>query len=162
MTHTADPYADLAKCAPYAVNVQIKTEVLARGAEEVVMTNLAGEITESSVSNICFVRDGVLHAPPLSAGMLAGITRAAVLGPVAAAAGVSVRETPIRAEDLGTFSECFLTGSRREIHPVQAIDDVRYTLGPQTVTARLQSAFADHTRAYVQRHRKLRVWPAGL
>ena len=30
--HTADPYADLAKCAPYAVNVQIKTEMQRRGA----------------------------------------------------------------------------------------------------------------------------------
>jgi sugar phosphate isomerase/epimerase len=25
--HTADPYADLARCAPYAVNVQVKTEL---------------------------------------------------------------------------------------------------------------------------------------
>jgi len=29
--HTDDPYADLAKCAPYAVNVQIKVEILRRG-----------------------------------------------------------------------------------------------------------------------------------
>lgn len=29
--HTADPYGDLAACAPYAVNVQIKTEIQARG-----------------------------------------------------------------------------------------------------------------------------------
>lgn len=32
--HTADPYADFAKCAPYAVNVQIKTEVRPKGAEK--------------------------------------------------------------------------------------------------------------------------------
>ena len=32
--HTADPYAALAQCAPYAVNVQIKTEVRASGAKE--------------------------------------------------------------------------------------------------------------------------------
>jgi sugar phosphate isomerase/epimerase len=32
--HTADPYADLALCAPYAVNVQIKTEVQARGGKK--------------------------------------------------------------------------------------------------------------------------------
>jgi sugar phosphate isomerase/epimerase len=32
--HTDDPYSDLAKIAPYAVNVQIKTEILARGAKE--------------------------------------------------------------------------------------------------------------------------------
>ena len=29
--HTKDPYADLAKCAPHAVNVQMKTEVRAQG-----------------------------------------------------------------------------------------------------------------------------------
>lgn len=29
--HTADPYADFAKCAPYAVNVQIKTELHPKG-----------------------------------------------------------------------------------------------------------------------------------
>ena len=28
---TDDPYADLAKCAPYAVNVQVKVEVKRRG-----------------------------------------------------------------------------------------------------------------------------------
>ena len=32
--HTDDPYADLAKCAPYAVNVQIKTEIQLRNAKE--------------------------------------------------------------------------------------------------------------------------------
>jgi sugar phosphate isomerase/epimerase len=32
--HTADPYADLAKCAPYAVNVQIKTEIEPRGQKK--------------------------------------------------------------------------------------------------------------------------------
>lgn len=29
--HTDDPYGDLAKCAPYAVNVQVKTEIAPRG-----------------------------------------------------------------------------------------------------------------------------------
>jgi sugar phosphate isomerase/epimerase len=32
--HTADPYADLAKCAPYAVNVQVKTEISKRGQKK--------------------------------------------------------------------------------------------------------------------------------
>ncbi len=31
--HTADPYADLARCAPFAVNVQLKTEIRARGGK---------------------------------------------------------------------------------------------------------------------------------
>jgi sugar phosphate isomerase/epimerase len=29
--HTTDPYADLSRCAPYAVNVQIKVEIQPRG-----------------------------------------------------------------------------------------------------------------------------------
>lgn len=32
--HTEDPYADFEKCAPYAVNVQIKTEISPRGQKK--------------------------------------------------------------------------------------------------------------------------------
>jgi sugar phosphate isomerase/epimerase len=32
--NTADPYADLANCAPYAVNVQVKTEIAKRGQKK--------------------------------------------------------------------------------------------------------------------------------
>jgi sugar phosphate isomerase/epimerase len=32
--HTDDPYRDLARCAPYAVNVQLKTEVQAKGKKK--------------------------------------------------------------------------------------------------------------------------------
>ncbi len=38
--HTADPYADLAKCAPYAVNVQVKVEMKPAGAKENVPADL--------------------------------------------------------------------------------------------------------------------------
>ncbi len=39
--HGADPYADLAQCAPYAVNVQIKTEIRRAGAKENESADLA-------------------------------------------------------------------------------------------------------------------------
>jgi sugar phosphate isomerase/epimerase len=39
--HTADPYADLARCAPYAVNVQIKTEMRAAGQKTAQPADLA-------------------------------------------------------------------------------------------------------------------------
>ncbi len=147
------------KTGNYLNNILCLREAMAAGAEEVVMTNLAGEITESAVANIGFVRDGVLVTPPLSAGMLEGITRAAVLGPVARAAGVPVHETTIRPEELGSFSECFITGTTREVHPVNAIDDRQFTVGPATVTAKLQRAYADYTRTYVSERGRLRVLP---
>lgn len=147
------------KTGNYLNNILCLREAIAAGADEVLMTNLAGEICESAVSNVFFVRAGALHTPPLSAGMLAGITRAVVIGPVARAAGVTVHETTIRPEDLASFSECFIVSTTKEICPVNAIDDVRFTLGPTTLTAKLQAAFRDFTAASVQRNQRLRVWP---
>lgn len=39
--HTDDPYADLARCAPYAVNVQYKSQILRRGRKEKEPADLA-------------------------------------------------------------------------------------------------------------------------
>jgi sugar phosphate isomerase/epimerase len=39
--HTDDPYADLAKCAPYAVNVQFKSQILRRGQKQKETADLA-------------------------------------------------------------------------------------------------------------------------
>lgn len=147
------------KTGNYLNNILCLREAIAAGADEVVMTNMAGEITESAVSNIFFIRDGIVHTPPLSAGMLEGITRGAIIRTVAPAAGIDVRETTIRPAELGSFSECFISGTTREIHPVNAIDDIRFDVGPDTVTAKLQAAFSDYTTAYVKRNRRLRVLP---
>jgi len=56
-------------------NLLCLREAKARGADEVVITNLAGEITEAAVSNIHFVRHGAVVTPGLASGLLNGITR---------------------------------------------------------------------------------------
>lgn len=150
------------KSGNYLNNILCLREAIAAGADEVLMTNLAGEICESAVSNIFFVRGGALYTPPLSAGMLEGITRAAVFGPIARAAGISANETTVRPEDLPSFSECFIVSTTKEICPVSAIGDVRFTVGPGTVTAQLQAAFRDYTAAYLRRNRGLRVRPSAV
>ena len=66
-------------------------------------------------------------------------------------------ETTIRPEQLASFSECFITGTTREILPVNTIDDVHFTVSPATVTSKLRTAFGDFTAAYVKRNKKLRV-----
>jgi len=147
------------KTGNYLNNILCLREAVAAGADEVLMTNLAGEICESAVSNIFFVRDGTIHTPPLSAGMLEGITRAAVLGPVARAAGVAINGITIRPEDLSSFRECFIVSTTKEIAPIRAIDDVSFALGPTTVTAKLQAAFQNYTGDYVKRNKRLRVLP---
>src|SRR5471032_925965 len=58
------------KTGNYLNNVLCLREARGRGADEVVMLNLAGEVTEAAVSNIAFVREGAFVTPPLAAGIL--------------------------------------------------------------------------------------------
>lgn len=140
------------KTGNYLNNILCLREARARGADEVVITNLADEIAETAVTNIGFVRDGVIVTPPLEAGILAGITRELVINKIAPAAGIALREETVRAADFGAMQECFLLSTTRDVSPVGAIDGHRFRVGPDTVTMRLKAAFADYVRRYTAAH----------
>ncbi|MBW8782321.1 MAG: aminotransferase class IV family protein [Verrucomicrobia bacterium] len=138
------------KTGNYLNNLLCLREARSRGADEVVITNLAGEITEAAVSNIGFVQDGVVVLPSLEAGILAGITRRLLIDRIASAAGVKVVERTVRPEELGNMQECFLTATTKDLVPVRAIDDTVFRVGADTVTMAVKRAFADFARAYAQ------------
>jgi branched-chain amino acid aminotransferase len=92
------------------------------GAEEALMCNYRGELSECAQSNFFMVRGGRLLTPPSSAGLLEGITRG-FLFDLAREAGVDAREEVLRPEDLDTADEAFITGTTRELSPVVRIDD---------------------------------------
>jgi len=152
------------KTGNYLNNILCLGEARRRGADEVVMTNLAGEVAESSVCNLGFVRSvgysGSVEivTPPLRSGILAGITRELVLSKIASEAGfVNVREAVIRPEEFGDFQECFLMATTRDIAPVGRIDERQFRVGEGTVTMRLKAAFADYVVRYVATHPQQRV-----
>jgi branched-chain amino acid aminotransferase len=145
------------KTGNYLNNILCLREARARGADEVVILNLAGEVTEAAVSNIAFVRDGRLLTPPLSSGILGGITRALLLGGIAAAAGVPVLEVAVRPGEFATMGECCLLSSTKDLTPVAEIDGTRFTVGPETVASRLKAAFAEYARAYATAHPQQKV-----
>lgn len=145
------------KTGNYLNNVLGLREARAVGADEVLLLNLRGEITEASTSNVAFVRDGVVVTPPLAAGILEGITRGFLLTKVASAAGLSVVEQVIKPVDLAGLSECFLLSSTRDVMPVRAVDAVNFTVGPDTLTSRLKAAFAALTRESAEAHPERKV-----
>jgi branched-chain amino acid aminotransferase len=140
------------KTGNYLNNLLCLREAKSRGADEVVITNLAGEITEAAVSNIGFVRAGAVVLPPLNAGILAGITRRILIDHVAPRAGVQVYEEAVRPEDLPGMSECFLTATTKDLIPVRAIDSTPFSIGADTITIRLKRAFADYVADYIKLH----------
>lgn len=145
------------KTGNYLNNLLGLREARARGADDVVMLNLRGEVTEAATSNICFVRDGGVLTPPLAAGILSGITRSVLLTRVAPAAGVAVREAALAPADFAGMAECFLVATTRDVTPVVAIDGVKFRVAADTVTARLKAAFGGYAREYAAAHPELKV-----
>ncbi|MDQ3069912.1 MAG: aminotransferase class IV [Acidobacteriota bacterium] len=142
---------------PSALNPQIKSnnllnnalamqEALSLGAEEALMLNQQDEIAECSQSNFFVVKDGRALTPPLSAGLLPGITRAFVFE-VGAEAGVPVEERRLIASDVQSADEAFITGTTREVTPVVEIDGRPVGIGtPGPVTLALLKAFRTKAR----------------
>jgi branched-chain amino acid aminotransferase len=146
------------KTGNYLNNLLCLREARARGADEVVILNLAGEVTEAAVSNIAFVRGGTLVTPPLQAGILSGITRGIVLSVVAAEAGLAVEERALGEGDFKAMRECLLMSTTKDVVPVSSIDGCRFEVGPETATARLKAAFARYASRYAAAHAELRLF----
>ena len=145
------------KTGNYLNNILCLREARARGADDVLILNLRGEIAEAAVSNVVFVRAGELVTPPLTAGILEGITRKRILETIAPRAGVVAREEVIRPEDLGAMEECFLLGTTRDLQSVSAVDGHSFRIGTGTVKERLSEVFADYTREYAAAHPELKM-----
>lgn len=145
------------KTGNYLNNVLGLRAARARGVDEVLMLNLQGEITEASTSNIAFVRDGSIHTPPLSAGILGGVTRALLMEEIAPRAGFAMRETSLTPDDLAGMEEACMLSTTRDLAPVAAIDGHRFRVDASTVTRRLKSAFADFAHEHGRRHPELRL-----
>ncbi|MCS7283928.1 MAG: branched-chain amino acid transaminase [Anaerolineae bacterium] len=132
----------MAKIGGQYINSQlIAMEAHDRGAAEGLALNVDGYVSEGSGENIFLVWNGVLYTPPLSASILAGITRGFVLQ-LAQDLGYEVREEPIAREMLYLVDEIFLTGTAAEITPVRSVDGIPIGNGQRgPITARLQEEF---------------------
>ncbi|HEU5105372.1 MAG TPA: aminotransferase class IV [Solirubrobacterales bacterium] len=79
------------------------------------------ELLEAGWANLFAVREETLWTPPADGRILPGTARAAVLA-IAHTEGFDAQEQPLRASDLQTAEETFLTNSIRGIEPATALD----------------------------------------
>lgn len=117
-----------------------RAEIIAARADEGLICDEAGRILEGTSSNIFLVRRGVLHTPPLSDGIVPGITRFVVLG-IAQSLRLKVRETHITRVHLKTAEEVFLSGSGRGITAVREITNIVTWKAVGGVTQQIHSAY---------------------
>ena len=128
------------KSLNYLNHVLARIEANRAGADEAILLNAQGRVTEGTVDNLFIVKQGVLRTPPASDGALAGITRALLLE-LARELSIPTEETSLTAYDLYCADECFLSGTGAELIPVRSIDGRDLNACPGPVFKTLQEAF---------------------
>jgi branched-chain amino acid aminotransferase len=129
----------------YANAALARVEALNEGYDEAIMLNNQGKIAEGSAENIFVLKNDQIITPPLTAGVLEGITRDSVIQIIKENDG-QVIEADLDREDLYVADEVFMTGTAAEVKSVTTIDQATIGNGkPGKVTKALQKSFTDVT-----------------
>jgi branched-chain amino acid aminotransferase len=124
------------KTTSYGENVRALAYANEQGGSEAIFPNTAGKLCEGTGTNVFVVSDGRLLTPPLSAGCLAGVTRALVIEWSEA----TEQDLPMSA--LAEADEAFLTGTTRDVQPIRWVDGRALAAAPGPVTKKAAEVFA--------------------
>lgn len=91
-------------------SIMARSEAHDADAGDAIMLNMSGCVAEATSSNIFLVATGRLITPDINSGILAGVTRRAILE-IAHSMNLPIEERTVRAEELETADEIFLTSS---------------------------------------------------
>lgn len=108
------------KTLNYLDNLLARRAVQSEHGDEVLFVTPQGRVLEGAVSTIFCVKDNVATTPPLSDGVLPGVTRARVL---AALGRDNSREAHLTVDDLRAADEIFITNALMGVMPVCTVDD---------------------------------------
>jgi branched-chain amino acid aminotransferase len=123
------------KSLNYLANILARAEATAAGAQEAILLNATGHVSECSGDNLFYVKKGKVFTPPTSAGILVGITRNVVMELVESKLGFKVLERNFPRYELYSADEVFLTGTGAEVIAAVKIDGRvigKGTCGPMT------------------------------
>jgi branched-chain amino acid aminotransferase len=134
VTYGLSVILDGVKTLSYAANMAASGRAGAAGYDEALLIASDGTVLEGPTCSIFWVGDGRLRTPALSTGILASITRRAVLE------RMTVQEGVYPLEDLLGADEAFLVSTARLAQPIAAIGETGLPAAPGPVTRRAQQA----------------------
>lgn len=140
-TESIDPNV---KSGNYLNNVMAYAEATRLGAFDAIMLNHRDEVTEATTSNVWAVLDGMLLTPPLSSGLLEGITRKHLIQ-VVREQELPFEMRTLTRDDLNRAEEIFLTSTTKRLVPVTQLDQLKVGTGaPGKITQVLRNAYDQH------------------
>ena len=130
-------------------NILAKIEANLAGADDALMLDLQGFVSETNATNVFVVRHETVWTPHTDS-CLPGVTRGTVLE-IARADGLPVYEKNLSLTDVYTADEVFTTGTLGGLTPVVEIDGRRIGSGERgEITTRLQELHADWVRLHAE------------
>ena len=131
------------KSLNYLNSVLAKLEAADAGANDALMLDRNGFVSEATTTNLFIVKDGDIFTPPSTAGILPGVTRKRIIH-LAKELGYRVIEKGITPYDVTSADEAFLTGTLSEIVPLVKVKGIEVgdgKVGP--VTRKIMSGFVN-------------------
>ena len=110
------------KTGNYLNNILARMEAQKLGANDAIMVNPWGQLTEGTTSNLFFVKDEQILTPEKDCGILSGITREKIIQ-LAQENGIALEEGKWPGEELFKADEIFLSGTVKKIMPVSILDN---------------------------------------
>jgi branched-chain amino acid aminotransferase len=111
------------KSLNYLNSVMAKQEALDAGADDALMLDRNGFVSEATTTNLFIVKNGDILTPPSTAGILPGVTRRRIIH-LARDIGYRVVERGLTPYDVTNADEAFLTGTLSEIVPVVKVKGI--------------------------------------
>src|SRR3569623_834912 len=112
------------------------------GYDDAIFLTQDGHVSEASAANIFLARKGGLITPPVTADILEGITRDAVMELAESELDMPVHKRDVDRTELYAADELFLTGTGYQIAPVVEVDGRPVGSGERgPVASRLQQLY---------------------
>jgi branched-chain amino acid aminotransferase len=132
------------KSLNYLNNVLAIIEANRAGADEGLMLDQEGYVSECTVDNIFFVKRGQIHTPAAHHSILMGVTRDSIID-IARREGIVVNEGTYLTFDIYTADECWITGTGADLMPVVEVDGRQIGDGrPGRIFRHLRSLWRDY------------------
>ncbi len=113
----------LPKTGNYQENILANREAHNRGAYDSFMINTQGHVTEGTTSNAWIIKNNILFTPPLTDGVLDGLTRKTLLEMAKRQMlPLPLVEKSLTRDDFLEADECFITSTTRNVVPVTKME----------------------------------------
>ncbi|MBU3090638.1 aminotransferase class IV [Clostridium sp. CF011] len=131
----------------YIENIIERDKIIDKGYNEALFLNTEGFISEGAVSNIFFIKNGIIFTPKIKCGLLPGIVRDFIIRNLLPI-GFIVQEGEFTLEELMKAEGVFITNSIMGIMKVNKIEDK--VVNESTVVSEIKRYYD----RYVENHKE--------